>query len=198
MADLTQYNFIPEFVETYSDYREAKRLLNKRRARLSRIFTKYEFVSQLVNPNVDDFQLEEHVRALFSDLGYTAWRPTENANFDVIAKFKNVVGIEVKNSNGLAENDMFQALKYAGRHRATGTEVHPILIWNNTKSNQSFDKNRKDDALSHGYAIMTTRELLKGYTRVKSGQISFRAFHSMICKSGEIVFSLKGIKGVES
>lgn len=190
--------FIPELKECHKNYKDLKRELNKRRKELERLFKKFSFVTEIVNPKVNDLDLERYVADLFGDLGYNSKNPPEKRDFDVIAVCKGTkIGIEVKNDRHIGENEMFQAKKYATRYRAQGKIVHPLVVWNNAKENHQFDVHRIGDALGNEYGIITTVELLKGYSKVKKGIISFDLFHRMITRFGLIQFSKKSIKDAE-
>ncbi len=98
------------------------------------------------------------------------------------------LGIEVKNGNLPKENEMFQVHKYAMR---INHEYLPLIIWNNAKTNQEFDLDRIKDAELNKYGIMTTKQLYKGYIKLKCGRISFDVFLKQIQKTGLIKLSYR-------
>ncbi len=197
---MNNYHKIPEIRKVNKEYRDLKRKLNKRRNKVSSLFNKYSFIEEIVSPSMDDYEIEESVRRLFDDLGYSAKRPNDKRDFDVIASnLGKTIGIEIKNGKNLVgENEMFQALKYAGRHRSKGKVLHPIMIWNNSKSNQEFDKYRIYDSKINNYGILTTKELLKGYLKFKQEKLTFALFDIIISQTGLIKFSISEIKRMES
>lgn len=176
------------------------RLLNKERSKLLALYKKYRFIDEIVNPKVNDIELQKFIADLFRELGYITKQPKKTADFDIIAKYnEDKVDIEVKNDRHVRENELFQAKKYAGRHKADKNIIlHPLVIWNNTKDNIDFDENRIKDAVANDYGIIATPDLLKGYLSVKSGKISFELFHNKIIKTGHIKFSNKEIRVSES
>jgi hypothetical protein len=186
--------------DSHDRLRELKRLLNKERDKLVALYKKYSFIDEIVNSTVDDIELEKFIADLFRDLGYLTKRPKKKADFDVIFKYNDqIIGIEVKNDRHVRENELFQAKKYAGRHKTDKeTVLHPLVIWNNTKENIEFDENRVKDAVANDYGIMTTPDLLKGYLAIKQDKISFELFHKKILERGHIKFSNKEIKASES
>jgi hypothetical protein len=191
---------ISDIKVSHDRHRELKRLLNKERNKLGVLYKKYRFIDEIVNPSVDDIELQKFIADLFRELGYLTKQPKETADFDVIIKYNDdKIGIEVKNGRHVGENELFQAKKYASRHKTDEDMVlHPLVIWNNTKKNIDFDNNRTKDAIANDYGIMTTQDLLNGYLGVKSGKISFDFFHKNILKRGHIKFSNKQIRVSES
>lgn len=196
---LNNYNKIPELKKVSNEYRDLKRKLNKKRNKINSFYSKYSFIEEIVKPTIDDFVLEESVRRLFEDIGYFTKRPHTKRNFDVIAYINNrTIGIEVKNSKNVGENEMFQGLKYAGRQINIGKIMHPLMIWNNSKTNQEFDTYRIQDAENHCYSILTTKELLKGYFKFKEQKITFELFNKLLHQKGVIRFSNSILRKMES
>ena len=105
---------------------------------------------------------------------------------------------EVKNDRHIGENELFQGIKYVGRHKRKGIEMHPLMIWNNSKERHQFDDNRISDAENHKYGILTTEELLKGYLKVKQNKINLKLFNTIILQTGLIKFSNSTIKRMKS
>lgn len=190
---MTNKVHIPQLHSSLNDYRALKRDLNKMRRRIAKLDQYYSFVDEIFSANVDDNALEDHVYSLFKDLGFFVIKPTKNDDFDVIAKCDlGVLGIEVKNSKLVPENDMFQGRKYASRHKEkTGNSVSVLVVWNNGKTRQQFDENRIGDARRHDFGIITTQELLKGYLKVKQQKIDLALFKRLIFQTGLIRYTRK-------
>ena len=89
---------------------------------------------------------------------------------------------------------MFQGLKYKGRKGLLGLNIRVIIVWNNSKTNDTFDKERILDSEINDYGIITTDELVRGFIKVKNGNITIDTFHKLLTKSGLIKFSSKKIK----
>lgn len=188
-------NKIPEIKDFKAQYKVLKREINRKRIKLKSLYEKYSFIQEIVNPNVGDFQLEDSVEKLFTDLGYKVQKPRTKADLDLFLIHKgNTIGIEVKNDKFVGENELFQGIKYGARHREAGKELHVLVVWNNSKTKQQFDANRISDAKIHKYGILTTEELLKGYLKVKEGKISMDLFNFFVFESGLVKFSNKRIK----
>ena len=188
---LSKKLFISEIKDSHDRLREFKRLLNRERSKLNVLYKKYCFIDEIVNPKVDDIELELFILDLFKNLGLICKRPRKKADFDLTVEYNSqIVGIEVKNDRHVKENELFQAKKYAGRYQMENNKIlHPLVIWNNTKANICFDINRINDALANNYGIMTTTELLKGYLLIKSNKMSFGMFYEKILRTGLIKFS---------
>ncbi|MEO7313177.1 MAG: hypothetical protein ABIX01_22520 [Chitinophagaceae bacterium] len=189
-------NLIPEIQEFKKDHRTKRGIAKKAFIKYKRGLEKFYFLDVITMPKVagreEDDLLEVAVRDLFKSIGFNSKIPADKANFDVIAKFKELAYyIEVKNGNMPSENDMLQAFKYAGRQ---GVIKNRILIWNNFKSDQEFDQNRIMDAEINNYGIMTTKELYNGYLKLKAGKISFEKFTLQLQKTGLIKFSSRALK----
>jgi len=199
IESLNNYLKIPAIKSLNEEYRLLKREIKSRRSKLKSLYLKHLFIIEIIDPDIEDLKLEESIRNLFSDLGYKANRPKIKRDLDVIAKLnENIIGIEVKNSKGIEENELFQGIKYTARHRRAGIEMHPLIIWNNSKSGQRFDQYRIIDAENHKYGILTTDELLKGYLKVKEGKMTVCLFNTIIKQIGLIKFSNSTIKRMES
>ena len=197
--ELDNYNKIPEIKLISDEYRKLKREINRRRQKLKTLYSKYSFITEITDPKVPDLKLEVSVRKLFSDLGYNAKQPDTKQDLDVIAKLgKDIIGIEVKNDRHVGENELFQGIKYVGRHKRNGIEMHPLMIWNNSKEGHQFDDNRISDAENHKYGILTTEELLKGYLKVKQNKIDLKLFNTIINQAGLIKFSNSKINKMKS
>lgn len=196
---MDNYNKIPEIKSVNDEYRSLKREINRRRQKLKTLYSEHSFITEIIDPKVPDLQLEASVKKLFSDLGYKAKQPDTKHDLDVIAQLgEGIIGIEVKNDRHVGENELFQGIKYTGRHKRDGIEMHPLMIWNNSKERHQFDNNRISDAENHKYGILTTEELLKGYIKVKQNKISLELFNSIIHQIGLIKFSNSNIKRMKS
>ncbi|NOZ47879.1 MAG: hypothetical protein GXO79_14045 [Chlorobi bacterium] len=196
---MDSFNKIPEIKSINDEYRSLKREINRRRQKLKTLYSKYSFITEIIDPKVPDLQLEVSVKKLFSDLGYKAKQPDTKQDLDVIARFgKDIIGIEVKNDRHVGENELFQGIKYVGRHKRNGIEMHPLMIWNNSKERHQFDDNRISDAENHKFGILTTEELLKGYLKVKQNKINLKLFNTIINQTGLIKFSNSTIKRMNS
>lgn len=190
---------INEIKIAVQEYRELKKELKRRRTKLNTLTAKFSFVDMIQSIDIDDIELENKILDLLKYLGYWTQKPQEKRDFDGYATYNGeMIGIEVKNSKGTSENEMFQGLKYKGRNDRRGINTKATLIvWNNTKSNQEFDSFRIEDAENHNYGIITTKELVKGFLKVINGNISVQIFHSLLTKKGQIKFSNKKIKELE-
>jgi|GEM_PF-3044067 len=191
-------DYIPELSVLLKDYKtkrsKAKSAWNKYQSKSA----KYNFLNTIVKPKEhssgiegrkEDDDLEIAIKDLFNSIGIHSVRPTNKNDFDVKSKFSELkLGIEVKNGNLPAENDLFQAHKYAMR---INRELEPLIIWNNSSTNQEFDSQRIKDAELSKYGLLTTKELLKGYIKLKSGNISFNQFIKQLKQSGLIKYSAK-------
>ena len=93
---------------------------------------------------------------------------------------------------------MFQAIKYTNRETNIADILRPIIIWNNAKSNQEYDDYRITDAKRNNYGILTTKELLKGYLKVKNSDINVDQFVELLQQPGLIKYSNSMIKKVKS
>lgn len=197
---------IPEVKEHFDRYQVLKRQIKRERKKINTLFEKFDFLTQIIKPKQqksspeEDKQLENHILTLFKNLGYKTIKPIKNDDLDVII-FTNIsrIGIEVKNGNLPSENDLFQARKYAVRKKEESGEImHPLVIWNNSTTNQEFDSRRVRDAVYNKYGILTTKELLKGFLKLKQGKITFIQFNDQINKIGLIKFTNKALEKMES
>lgn len=185
---------IPEIIDLQNDFKlkraKAKSAANKFKKKINY----YYFLDVIIAPKKtqqrdEDDLLEIAIRDLFNSIGIKSKIPLRKDDFDVKATFKNIqFGIEVKNGNLPSENDMLQAHKYSIR---VDKQLHPIVIWNNTTTNQEFDSNRIKDAQLNQYGIITTKELYKGYLKLKMNKITFEIFIGQLQKIGLIKFSSK-------
>ncbi|MCW0482454.1 hypothetical protein [Gaoshiqia sediminis] len=190
---------INEIKIAVQEYRELKKELKRKRTKLNSLTAKYSFIDTMQSTDVDDIELENNVLDLLMSIGYNTQKPKEKRDLDGYATYNGeMIGIEVKNSTGISENEMFQGLKYKGRNDRKGLETKTTLIvWNNAKSNQEFDSFRIEDAEIHKYGIITTKELVKGFIKVINEKISVQIFHTILTKEGQIKFSNKKIKELE-
>ena len=196
---MNNFNKIPEIKSVNDEYRSLKREINRRRQKLKTLYSKHSFITEIIDPKVPDLELEVSITKLFSDLGYKAKQPDSKQDLDVIAQLeKGIIGIEVKNGKHVGENELFQGIKYVGRHKRNGIEMHALMIWNNSKERHQFDDNRIYDAENHKYGILTTEELLKGYLKVKQNKISLKLFNAIINQTGLIKFSNSRINKMKS
>jgi len=190
---------IPEIKNARNHYHALKRNLNKERRKIKSLYEKHFFVNMITSKDVDDFELEDYISQLFQDLTYHTNKPsTKNRrDLDVIVSLNSrTIGIEVKNGNFPSENDMFQARKYAIRYLKKNKQMHPQIVWNNVKTNQEFDSSRIEDVEGNFYGIITTKELLKGYLKVKQKIIDLNTFDNLINKTGLIKFSNSVIRKI--
>ena len=185
---------IPDLKKSHLELRSSKHNLNRKRNMFKRFLKLYDFVIDIISPTIDDTKLEYQVIKLFKNIGYKAHKPSNTRDVDGIVKMKTcTLGIEVKNSRFPEENELFQALKYCERNKTKGNFLHPIIIWNNAKTNQNFDKFRIEDAINNHYGLLTTKELLKGFIKLKQNKIYLDNFEKIISRTGNIKFSNKAI-----
>lgn len=196
MSTLSSIN---EIKTTIKEYRELKKEIKRKRAKINSLTTKYSFVDRIQSTDIGDFELENEILDLLKCIGYKTKKPKEKRDLDGYAIYNGeMIGIEVKNSTGIGENEMFQGLKYKGRNDRKGIETKATLIvWNNAKSNQEFDSFRIEDAEIHEYGIITTKEFVKGFLKVINDKISVQKFHTILTSKGLIKFSNKIIKELE-
>lgn len=189
---------IPEIKNARSNYHLLKRNLNKERRKIKSLYEKHFFVNMITAKDVDDYKLEDYILQLFQDLTYETRKPSSPRDLDVIVRLNSrTIGIEVKNGNLPNENEMFQARKYAIRYlKKTNKEMHPLIVWNNAKTGQEFDSLRIEDAQGNFYGIITTKELLKGYLKVKQKTINLHTFDNLINRTGLIKFSNSTIRKI--
>jgi hypothetical protein len=191
---------IPEIIKARKEYYSLKKALNKERRKIKSLYEKHSFVTMITSKDVDDFKLEDYILQLFQDLNYETKKPNDTRDLDVFVSLNSkTIGIEVKNGNLPSENDMFQARKYAIRHLTKSNKsMHPLVVWNNAKIGQEFDSLRIQDAEGNNYGIITTKELLKGYIKVKQGVINLNTFNHLMNKIGLIKFSNSILKNLDS
>lgn len=191
---------LPDIILARNKYRVLKRQVSRERRKIRSLYERYKFLTMIISKDVNDFKLEDYILQLFQDLKYDTHKPKSTKDLDVIVCLNtNTIGIEVKNGNLPTENEMFQARKYAIRHlRKTNKSMHPLIVWNNAKIGQEFDPSRIEDAEGNSYSIITTKELLKGYLKVKQGIIDLHTFDLLINKVGIVKFSNSIIKKLES
>lgn len=187
---------IPEIISLKKDFIKSRSVTKKNYTNYKKGINRFYFLDIIMQPKKggrqEDNQLEIAVKDLFNSIGIKSKIPPTKDDFDVISKFKEVnFYIEVKNGNMPSENDMLQALKYGRRQRI---ERGIVVIWNNNTTDQEFDENRKIDALLNSYSILTTKELFKGYLKLKTNRITFEKFLSQLKKIGEIRFSSKALR----
>lgn len=184
-----QIKQVPEIQVETDKLKQLKKEVRRSRTKVNSLFQKYSFVAEIVNPNIDDLKLEYSIQALFKDLGFKTIKPAEKRDLDLFVEYlSNIIGIEIKNANSLRENDIFQVYKYAKRHESDGNKMHPLLIWNNTKTGQKFDGFRIRDAIINEYSLLTTSELLKGYILTKQNKIDLGTFYRQIISKGLVYF----------
>lgn len=193
-------NIIPELRDSLNDYKAKRSAAKSAYNKYKRIRKKYEFLDVIIkvkqyksgiDGRKEDDQLEIAVKDLFNSISIKSHIPKEKDNFDIKASFNEFKwGLEIKNGNLPSENEMFQAFKYSGRSR---NEFEPILIWNNSKTNQEFDAKRIEDAVINNYGILTTKELRNGYLKLKANKISLNTFVQQLNKKGLIKYSSKSL-----
>lgn len=188
---------IPELLLADAEYRKLRNETRKAYGKLKKAESKFSFLDRIVQPRKttdtkkDDVELEYAVMHLFESVGFKCTKPPIDGDVDVKVIFKNnYFGIEVKNGDMVGENDMFQPHKYKGIYDES---YHPILIYNNAKTNQKFDGKRIKSAVVNGYGIMLTSELKRGYIKLKNNKLSFQEFINQLNKSGEIKYSSKAL-----
>lgn len=187
---------IKEIKNEIKEYRELKRILKRKRSKICSLTKKYDFITSIQSPEIDDLELEIKILDLFKTIGYKTHIPDNTRDLDGYITFNgDTIGIEAKNSNGIGENELLQAPKYSLRNTRKGIHTKStILIWNNSKSNQEFDGYRIEDAENFGFGIITTKELVRGFLKVKNGNVTIDTFHKLLIKKGLIKFSSKKIK----
>lgn len=188
---------IPELLLADAEYRKLRNETRKAYYKLKKTESKFSFLDRIVQPRrttdtkKDDVELEYAVMHLFESVGFKCTKPPIDGDVDVKVRFKNnYFGIEVKNGSMVSENDMLQPFKYKGLH---GEDYHPIVIYNNARSNQNFDNNRIKLAIINNYGILLTSELRRGYIKLKNNKLSFQEFINQLNKSGEIKYSSKAL-----
>lgn len=187
---------LPEVQEKLKEFKSLRSKAKSAYNKYKRSLPKYQFLNIIILPKIlgtreEDDNLEFAVRDLFNSIGIKSYVPTNKDDFDVVSSFKAVrVGFEIKNGHFPTENDMLQAFKYKGRYNEP---IHAILLYNNATSNQEFDRNRIKDAEKHGYGIMLTKELHKGYLKLKHGKITFDQFLNQLQLTGLIKFSSRAL-----
>ena len=195
MTEEFNIGHIKEFQKEIQEYRELKKLLKRKRTKINSLVEKYDFIKATQSIDINDFELEIKILELLKDIGYRTTKPSTTRDLDGYAEFNGeTIGIEAKNSKGISENDMFQGLKYKGRKGLLGLNIRVIIVWNNSKTNDTFDKERILDSEINDYGIITTDELVRGFIKVKNGNITIDTFHKLLTKSGLIKFSSKKIK----
>jgi hypothetical protein len=186
---------IPEFKEVLKEYKDLKRKTKNLRNKIDSLNDKYSFVDEVANPEFDGIKLESSVQKLFSDIGYECNKPETTADVDIIISYSSeIIGVEVKGDEHLGENEAFQGIKYTARHNRNGLVMKTLVIWNNSKKNHSFDNNRIIDSENHNYTIITTKELLKGYFKLKQNKLDLNFFHKTITTKGLASFTNKRVK----
>jgi len=104
---LNNFLNIPAIKSLNEEYRLLKREIKRRRLKLKSLYFKHRFITEIVDQDIGDLELEESIRNLFSDLGYKATRPPIKRDLDVIAKLNDdIIGIEIKNSKSIGENEL--------------------------------------------------------------------------------------------
>lgn len=191
---------IPEIQNSLKNYKAKRASAKSAWNKHSRLLKRFYFIEAIVKPKQfsegaegrrEDFLLQTAIKDMFNSIGIKSIVPAELADFDVKASFNGYKwGIEVKNGNMPSENDMLQAHKYAMR---TDRTLEPVIIWNNATTNQEFDQPRVIDAEKNKYGIITTKELLIGYLKLKQGKITFAEFIGQLKKTGLIKYSLRAM-----
>ena len=186
---------IPELKQAEIEYRKKRNETRKVYNKLKKLEKKFYFLDRIVQPRKDtdtkkdDLKLELAIFHLFESIGFKCKIPDSENDVDVKVKFMDYYfGIEVKNGNLVAENDLFQAHKYKGLNNEV---YHPIVVYNNTKNNDNFGENRIKIANQNNFGIILTTELKKGYLKLMNKKISFDQFVNQLNLTGEIKFSIK-------
>jgi len=198
---MSEINNLPDVIKSLKEYKAKRSAAKSAWNKHKRLVKKYEFLNVLVKAKQykgdsttarkEDDDLEIAVKDCLNSIGIHSIRPIDKADFDVKSRFDGYKwGIEVKNGNLPGENEMFQAHKYAMR---INREMEPLVVWNNAYENQQFNPNHIKDAEINKYGIITTKELVNGYMKLKKGKISFQEFTTELKKHGLIKYSLKAM-----
>lgn len=186
---------IPELIEADSYYREKRNETRKALEKVKKLEAKFYFLDRIVLPRMntdtkkDDVELEYAILDLFKSIGFKCEKPKSDSDVDVKIKFKdNYFGLEVKNGNMPEITRIFQP----EAHKTINKDnFNSIIVYNNAKTNQNWDSDRKIVAVKHGIGLLLTTELKKGYIKLKNSKITFDQFLNQLKQTGEIKFSRK-------
>lgn len=192
---------IPEFESRLKEYRKYRNRARKELKKIQKLKEKYYFLDRIIQPRKDtdtrddDIELEIAVQHLFESIHFNCSKPTINGDVDFRAKFKEFYfGVEVKGGKLVGETETLQPFKHKILHNDT---FHPLLIYNNTKHNNSWDDARKKLSIGVKFGLLTTPELRKGYLKLINGKIAWDTFINALNSTGEIKFSNKALKGTK-
>ncbi len=184
---------IPDLDKLHIEYKNSRNRTRKLLSKIKSLKKKYYFLERITRPRKptdtkrDDTELEYAVMHLFEDLNFKCEKPKSDAHVDVKVRFKELYfGIEVKNGNYVGENESLQPYK----HKLLNNDsFQPLLIYNNSLTNQTWDEPRKLIAEGARFGLLLTSELKKGYLKLKRNKITFNQFLNQLTICGEIKFS---------
>lgn len=193
-----KYDFLPEISEIHNEYKYHRNKTRKLLSKIKRIESEFDFLERIVEPRKDtdtkedDVELEFAVMRLFETLNFKCDKPISEADVDVKVKFKDFYfGLEVKNGSVVKENELIQPEKHK---RMNEDSFHPIIVYNNAKTNANWDDSRKLISSKFNFGIITTKELLKGYVKLRKNKITFEQFLKQLNKTGEIKFTKSALR----
>lgn len=197
---------ISEISNLVSAKKEAKKAINRLNRRIATIEKNYSFLSEIVAIGNHDKDLEYSLKKYFKSLGIynrVDWLPKSGNNEDL--RIWTDECVIIVDSNGNNNTTLKSAhIHKVSKYMALGAKVKSmngftrrgLVVVNHDKSKHYSMRSKTPftDAKEVEYAeinnigLVTTVQLLKGYIKVKTGEITLDEFHRRITLNGIIEF----------
>lgn len=203
MTEKDYYNLTKEFIDISVLLKEQKTIktkLNRVLRKLNTLDSKYSFIKEIIGVNVDGEKLENSIKKYFKEIGFKDVRKVGNSfgkddiqiyldNELIISEATGIKGIHTKDSKTR------QITKHLELKRNNGEKVFGIFIVNHDKetyyterNTNPFSKDQINYAIVGKYSLVTTLELLRGFIKVKTNELTLEQYKVKLCSFGMVEF----------
>lgn len=189
-----------EFEVLLNKQKTLKKEINKTNRKLKTLSQKYSFLSNIVDVNMGDDILEQYLKKYFKEIGFKDVRKIgkKGGKEDLQIHFENeLIIMEVTGIKGTHTTDRKtrQITKHLEEKRISNENVYGLFIVNHDK--ETYFKNRNENPFSKEqikyaviakYSLVTTIELVKGFIKVKMGELTINEFKEKLCYFGMVQF----------
>lgn len=213
MSDL---KFLKSFTKDFEEVRpaliahkEAHKKLRSIERRLDTFDAKYNFILDVIGVDSSGNQLVEGVKKLFKAAGFKKVVHFKSPRIKPqredlqLWSDKELFIIEVKGIKNInpANSDLMQVLPYlaAQKIRMPDKDIYGLSIINHDNKNHVLnrpltfkDEIKEQDAKNLKFGFISTKDLVRGFWFLKTGQIDFEKFINSLKKYGLITYDSKG------
>lgn len=193
------------------DFNDVSGLLSKLRTLKSEIkgisrklkstFKKYEFIRYILELGANDDLLEENLKQLFKEIGFVkvnkVGKQLHKEDVRIILEDKIII-IEATGSKKLHATDdkTRQITKHLDIGRSEDENIFGVFIFNSDNQKNYKERNKvpfTDNQIKYAeagkYGLLSTLDLIKGFTLVKTNRLTLTEFQEKLCSYGLIRFN---------